>query len=48
MGQGVLVLAGAERDAGRPGWRGEWTEAFEYYVPGDDQVLGPLAKAGQA
>ncbi|GGV19163.1 hypothetical protein GCM10010275_71020 [Streptomyces litmocidini] len=39
----VLVLADAERDAGRPGWRHEWTETYEYYVPGDDQVFGPLA-----
>ncbi|MFG3042209.1 hypothetical protein ACGFYZ_35460 [Streptomyces sp. NPDC048330] len=41
----VLVLADAERDAGRSGWRPQWSEAYEHYVPGDDQVFGPLASS---
>jgi len=42
----VLVLADAERDLGRPGWRPEWTDVYEYYVPGNDTVFGPFGVAG--
>lgn len=42
----VLILAEAERDLGRPGWRGEWTDAYEHYVDGDDPVLGPYGPTG--
>ncbi|AJC61935.1 hypothetical protein [Streptomyces sp. 769] len=42
----VLILADAERDLGRPGWRPEWTDVYEYYLPGNDAVLGPFGAAG--
>ncbi|MFE1500338.1 hypothetical protein ACFW89_35390, partial [Streptomyces albidoflavus] len=42
----IVVLADAERDLGRPGWQPEWTEVYEYYVSGNDPVLGPSAPQG--
>jgi hypothetical protein len=39
----VLVMPGAERDAGRRGRQAEWTEAYEHNAPGDGKVFGPLA-----
>ncbi|MFI6690107.1 hypothetical protein [Streptomyces sp. NPDC050485] len=42
----VLVLADAERDLGRPGWRGEWTDVYECCVPGNEMVLGPFGPEG--
>ncbi|MFJ8314037.1 MULTISPECIES: hypothetical protein [unclassified Streptomyces] len=42
----VLILAEAERELGRPGWRPEWTDVSEYYVPGGDPVYGPFGPAG--
>ncbi|MFE9132591.1 hypothetical protein [Streptomyces sp. NPDC007355] len=39
----VLVPADAHRDAGRPGWQPEWTEAYEHRVPGDGRVFLRLA-----
>ncbi|MET8826058.1 hypothetical protein ABZX40_13380 [Streptomyces sp. NPDC004610] len=39
----VLILADAEHDAGRPGWRDEWTDVYEYYVTSN--ILGPYAPA---
>lgn len=42
----VLVLAEAERDLGRPGWQSDWTDVYEYYVPGNDTTLGPFGPEG--
>lgn len=42
----VLTLADAERDLGRAGWEHRWTDAYEYYVDGNDPVFGPHGPAG--
>lgn len=42
----VMILADAERELGRPGWQQEWTDAYEYFVMGNDQVFGPYGPAG--
>lgn len=42
----VLTLADAERDLGRPGWEHRWTDAYEYYVDGNDPLFGPHGPAG--
>ena len=42
----VLTLAEAERHLGRPGWRPEWVDVYEYYLPGNDMVFGPFGPAG--
>ncbi|MDX3507451.1 hypothetical protein PV755_00690 [Streptomyces caniscabiei] len=42
----VLTLADGERDQGRAGWHPEWTDAYEYYVDGNDGLFGPHGPAG--
>lgn len=38
----MLILAEAEREAGRPGWQPEWTGVYEHYIDGDDMLHGPF------
>ncbi|MEU7322723.1 hypothetical protein AB0465_40760 [Streptomyces griseoviridis] len=38
----LLILAEAERERGRTGWRPDWTPVYEEFVDGDDPVHGPL------
>lgn len=42
----VLYLADEERERGRPGWRPEWMEVWEFFMPGNDSVLGPYGRPG--
>lgn len=42
----LLHLAIAEEEAGRPGWRSEWDEVWEYYHDGNHPVLGPYGPEG--
>ncbi|MEU3754197.1 hypothetical protein AB0H17_15745 [Streptomyces olivoreticuli] len=42
----VLILADAERASGRSGWRSEWTDVYDYFVDGNDEILGPFGPAG--
>ncbi|MFJ2515588.1 hypothetical protein ACIPEL_36225 [Streptomyces griseoviridis] len=39
----LLILAEAEREHGRNGWRSDWTAVYEEFIDGDDPVHGPLA-----
>lgn len=42
----IITLAEAAREAGHPGWRDEWCDVYEYYLPGNDAVLGPYGPDG--
>lgn len=42
----VIVLAEAAREAGHPGWTDAWTDVYDYYLPGQDRVLGPYGPDG--
>lgn len=42
----VLYLADMERDQGRPGFKPDWVAVWDYYVHGNDEVLGPYGPDG--
>ncbi|MFJ4768446.1 hypothetical protein ACIP88_04910 [Streptomyces uncialis] len=42
----VVMLADAEQELGRPGWRPEWMDVYEHFVLGDDEVFGPFGPNG--
>ncbi|MGW2861900.1 hypothetical protein [Streptomyces sp. NPDC001205] len=42
----VLLLADSEKDQDRPGFKPEWVAVWDYYIDGNDEILGPYGPSG--